>query len=299
MTRRHFVPALLQTYRNLHPNAPDIALVAPDLKVPEIRDGRPRPGTRVRVGNPALYHVLFLPEDWKPTISYPLIVEYPANGPGPLTPRVPGIVTGGGTPDDAMLGYGLVGSRGFLWLSLPFVEGKKIATMWWGNVSETVDYCRRAVHSVCSEFGGDPRNVLLCGFSRGSIACNLIGLHDDSIAGLWRAFFCHSHYDGVHRWPYPGSDWDSALKRLQRLNGRPQFISHERSGDERGLLHIPRGRPKYVGSVEETRRYLASTEVSGEFTFDSLEYPNHTDIWILRPISLRSRVREWAQRVLA
>jgi hypothetical protein len=81
MTRRHFVPALLQTYRNLHPNAPDIALVAPDLKVPEIRDGRPRPGTRVRVGNPALYHVLFLPEDWKPTISYPLIVEYPANGP--------------------------------------------------------------------------------------------------------------------------------------------------------------------------------------------------------------------------
>jgi hypothetical protein len=87
--------------------------------------------------------------------------------------------------------------------------------------------------------------------------------------------------------------------RLERLNGRPQFISHEHLGNEKGLLAVGPGRPKYVGSVEETRRYLASTKVDGDFTFDSLEYRNHTDKWILRPVSLRSRVREWTRRVMA
>jgi len=299
MTRRHFVPLLLQDYGNLHLTPLDITWVAPDLKVPEVADGEPRPGMRVRIGNSGLYHVLFLPEDWKPGTSYPLIVEYPGNGPGPLSPRVPGISIEGGTPENTMLGYGLSGGRGSLWVSLPFVEANGISTTWWGNVQETVNYCRRTVDTICSRFGGDRRKVMLCGFSRGSLACNYIGLHDDSIAGLWRAFFCHSHYDGVHRWPYPGADGESARERLQRLKGRPQFISHEKSGDEKGLVYVPHGRPRYVGSVEETRRYIEATKIVGDFTFETLPYPNHTDAWILRPTSLRARARAWARRVLA
>jgi hypothetical protein len=94
-----------------------------------------------------------------------------------------------------------------------------------------------------------------------------------------------------------GSDKDSALMRLQRLSGRPQVISHEKSGDEKGLVYVGRRQPQYVGSIDETRRYIEETQTGGDFTFESLPYSNHTDAWILRPISLRARVRAWARRV--
>lgn len=75
-----------------------------------------------------------------------------------------------------------------------------------------------------------------------SIACNYIGLHDDEIAALWRGFICHSHYDGVRKWDYAGSDRQSAAIRLGRLRDRPQFISHETSVETaRGYLPAHKG----------------------------------------------------------
>lgn len=299
MTRRGFLPALFQIQSSFPFNTHDIRFLPPDLKVPPAVNASPKPGLRVRIGSPNLYHVLFLPEDWTPGAHFPLIVEYPGNGPGPLQPRV-GLSVEGGRPDDTVLGFGLSAGRGFVWLSLPCVEagGNAFATNWWGDPETTADYCRRAVRDTCDRFGGDARRILLCGFSRGSIACNFIGLRDDSIAKLWRAFFCHSHYDGVHRWPYPGSDRESALSRLRRLDGRPQFISHEVSGDNKGLIYPQHQRPRYVGSVAETRAYLESTGIHGDYTFGALPYPTHTDQWILRPLLLRDTVRQWLHRVL-
>ena len=99
------------------------------------------------------------------------------------------------------------------------------------------------------------------------------------MAALWRAFIPHSHYDGVHRWGYKGSDRESALKRLQRLKGRPQFISHE-------------------GSARSTKTYLESIGVKGNFTFLDLPFRNHTDRWVLRDIPARKALREWLENVL-
>jgi len=84
---------------------------------------------------------------------------------------------------------------------------------------------------------------VLCGFSRGAIACNFIGLHDDEIAGLWCGFIAYSHYDGVKRWGFPGSDRESALRRLRRLGERPQLVMHEDP----------------PAKLAETRTYLEST----------------------------------------
>jgi hypothetical protein len=169
-----------------------------------------------------------------------------------------------------------------LWLCLPFVDSKnnRIATQWWGDTEATVEYCLETVPAVCREYGGDPGRILLCGFSRGSIACNYIGLRNDRIAELWRAFVCYSHYDGVRRWPY--ADWggEAALERLKRLKGRPQFICHE-------------------NSVEETRRYIESTGMKGRFTLETLPYRNHNDSWVLRPVPLRAKLRKWVQEALA
>jgi hypothetical protein len=122
--------------------------------------------------------------------------------------------------------------------------------------------------------------VLLAGFSRGSIACNYIGLHDDEIARLWRGFVCHSHYDGVRRWGYAGDDREAAARRLERLGDRPQFISHELS-------------------IDATRDYLAKAAPQGRFTFQPLGFRNHTDAWVLRDVPERRALRDWVERTLA
>lgn len=113
-----------------------------------------------------------------------------------------------GTGDGVSLGYGVSGRRDFIWVSLPFVERAKgvNAITWWGDVDATIEYCLAAVSVVCKKWGGDRDRLFLTGFSRGAIACNYTGLHHDTVAGLWRGFVAHSHYDGVRTWPYPGSE---------------------------------------------------------------------------------------------
>jgi hypothetical protein len=263
-------------------NLPDISLILPDLVVPPVLDGRPVPGQRVRMilsgyQGTQVYHCLYLPTDWKEGCKYAVLVEYPGNGPfqnedGDFC---------SGRVEDCHLGYGISSGKGFIWVSLPFVslDHQSNQLEWWGDVQATITYCQKAVEDACGHYGGDPSAVFLCGFSRGSIACNFIGLHDDQIASLWRGFVCHSHYDGVRNWDYPGSDRASAAERLARLGRRPQFISHE-------------------GSVAETRDYLAQACPRGNFTFQTLNYHNHTDTWVLRDIPERQNLRNWVKEIL-
>ena len=159
---------------------------------------------------------------------------------------------------------------------------------WWGDPpaydpEPTLRYCRATVRHVCEKFGGDPRRVVLAGFSRGAIACNFLGLHDDETARLWRGFVCYSHYDGVRtNWPYPGADLASAQARLARLKGRPQFICGENT------------------NAAETERYLRDTDSwdKGAFTIVGTGFRNHNDAWVLRPSEARTRLREWLRELL-
>lgn len=261
---------------------PDIREVPQDLVTPGMTTGEPVPGKRVRQSAPgyegtAVHHALYLPTDWRKGGRFPVIVEYAGNG--PYRNRFGDKCTG--KVEDCNLGYGVSAGKGFIWVCLPYVsrDRKRNQLQWWGDVAATVDYCKKAVRAICRDYGGDPAAVFIAGFSRGAIACNFIGLHDDEIAGLWRGFIAHSHYDGVRKWRYPGSDRRSAAERLKRLRGRPQFVSHE-------------------GSVEATRKYIESARVDGAFTFQALPYRNHTDSWVLRDIPERKALREWVARVL-
>lgn len=240
------------------------------------------PGTRVRMTLPAyagtdIYHALYLPPDWRAGTAYPLVVEYAGNG--GYANQYGDVCTG--RPEDCRLGFGMTAGIGCVWICLPYVsrDGRTQHVNWWGDVSRTAAYCKAAVANACAEYGGDARAVVVCGFSRGAIACNYIGLHDTQIAGLWRASVCHSHYDGVRRWHYDSSDRASARERLKRLGGRPQFISHE-------------------GSVEDVKAYLADVCPEGRFTFAALPYRNHTDGWVLRDIPERRALRKWLDDVL-
>jgi acetyl esterase/lipase len=264
---------------------PDLSSVTPDLVTPITEGIAPAPGKRVRQTTSGwegteVHHTLYLPRDWKAGAKHPVIVEYAGNG---GYKNKFGDVSEG-TVEGSNLGYGLSGGQKFIWVCMPYIETKngrkQNAALWWGDVEETKRYCLATVSDVCAKHGGDSSRVVLAGFSRGSIGCNFIGLHDDEISKLWRAFICHSHYDGVREsWPYAGADRASALVRLKRLQGRPQWISHE-------------------GGAEATKDYLEQTGVKGDFTFVTMPFRNHSDQWALRDIPERKQAREWLARVI-
>ena len=273
--------------------APDIRTVKPDLALPPLTDQKPAAGLRVKQSHPdwkdtRVYHVIYLPTDWQPGKDFPVLVEFAGNG--PYRSRFGDVSTG--HPEGSKMGYGISGGAGFIWICLPYLDngGKKNVTQWWGNpprrdARPTVAYCKKTVPWICKKYGGDPKRVILCGFSRGAIACNFIGLHDDEIAKLWRAFIPYSHYDGVNeRWGYPGADRRSALARLRRLGKRPQFICHENAP---GKLNL-----------KATRDFLKTADAEGNFTFRETSFRNHNDAWLLRPSPARRALRRWLERVL-
>lgn len=264
---------------------PDLREVQADLVVPPLVDqpvkGVPGAGRRVKVcdpDSPDIYHVLYLPTDWKPGRRYPVIVEYAGNG----NYRNSYGDVSLGVPEGSNLGFGLSGGLGYLWLCLPYVDPveRRNATLWWGNAQATNEYGRRVLQETCRLYGGDTGRVLLAGFSRGAIACSYLGLRDDPTAAQWRAFFAYSHFDGVRRWPYADSDRMSALERLRRLRGRPVFVCHE-------------------GSVEDTREFLSAGKVEGRFTYESIRMRNHNDAWVLRDLPERRRARAWLREVMS
>lgn len=268
----------------------DIRDVEPDLVVPQMTAGEPAPGKRTRQVVPsyaqtAAYHALYLPEDWKPGELYPVLVEYAGNG--GYRNSFGDECTG--RPEGSKLGFGLSAGKGYLWICLPYLNAKGEANVpkWWGDApaydpAPTVAYCKAALPWICERFGGDPEAIILMGFSRGAIACNYIGLADDEIASLWRAFVPYSHYDGdIESWPYAAADRASALQRLKRLDGRPQFLCSE-SG-------------KRVTAAQE---YLSATGVKGEWTFMATGFRNHNDAWVLRASPAREALRTWLGAVL-
>lgn len=260
----------------------DLKSIKPDLVAPVMREGAPAAGVRVKQQLPdklktKLYHALYLPTNWSADRRWPVLVEFPGNG--PYSNNLGD--TNSGFVEDCNLAYGLSGGEDFICLTLPFVNSEKQENQrqWWGDPQATVDYCLAAVEFVCKEYGGDLQRLVLSGFSRGAIACNYIGLRDDKIAKLWKCFVVHSHYDGVRRWPYDDSDAESARSRLARLSGRAQYITHE-------------------GNLSATEQFLAESEKLagkslGRFTFVALPFPNHTDTWVLRDIEPRRAARAW------
>jgi carboxylesterase type B len=160
---------------------------------------------------------------------------------------------------------------------MPFVdEQKHNATRWWGDVEETKRYCIATVRDVCARYGGDASRVVLMGFSRGAIACNYIGLHDDEMAKLWCGMVCHSHYEGEFK--HPAADNDAWQERLKRLGSKSQFICQELS-------------------TQKTQDAIASTGIKGDFTFATLPFANHSARWTLCDLPLRTQAREWLMKL--
>ena len=256
-----------------------------DLVTPPMTDGEPAPGQRVRQVAPeyagtGVYHALYLPTDWEPGKTYPVLVEYTGN-------KSPAHATTGEVRD-ANLGYGLSGGEGCIWVTMPYVQhgGLSNAVRWWGDRQATIDYCKTSLPRILEAFGGDPDNVFIIGFSRGAIACSYIGLADDEIASFWKGMFAHDHFDGQREWGYEEDDRASALQRLSRLDGRPVLASG-------------------IGND-----FLKDHPDLAAFTFlpvpvdDIFQVPEgpvlhaHTDAWMHRGSAYRDRARAWLRDAL-
>ncbi len=261
-----------------------------DLVTPAMTDEAPGPGRRVRQTAPEyrgtdVHHALYLPIDWKSGRKHPVIVEYTGNKWEPCKST--------GKVEDANLGYGMSGGRGFIWVSMPYIEkGKKEnAVTWWGDKQATVNYCKTNLPRICEKFGGDLRNIFICGFSRGAIGTSYIGLADDEIAAYWKGIFTHDHFDGEREWDYPESDRTSALTRLSRLKGRPVLICG---------LNASRVKDQFLKAHFNLARFTflnVPTDQIFNIPEGNIVHP-HTDLWMHRESPYRRRARAWLERVL-
>ncbi len=251
-----------------------------DLVTPAMTFEEPAAGRRVHQIAPEyagteVYHTVYLPTDWKPSRKCSVIVEYTGNQHA--------VSGSSGEVKDANLGYGLSGGRGFIWVSMPYIElgRKKNAVTWWGDRQATVDYCKSNVPRICAQFGGDPESVFICGFSRGAIAASYIGLADDEIAALWKGCITHDHFDGENEWDYAESDREAALHRLARLKGRP-------------VLVCGHGNSFLQDHLQLAKFTFLKPPVTEIFKIpDGKVIHPHTDLWMHRKSRYRDQARQW------
>jgi hypothetical protein len=269
------------------------------LSIPELSSGIPAAGKRVSVSSlkyagTQVYHTLYLPKDWTPDGEcLPIIFEYTGN----YFPKSGST----GEVKDAGLGFGISGGK-YIWVSLPYIHEDHMENQvtWWGDDKATVDYAKVNVPRIIEEYNANPDAVFLCGFSRGAIGVNYLGLHDDELAKLWTGFITHDHFDGIKEWGK--TDWGSpfekyqaeATVRLSRVAGRPYLVCQ--NGDKYGTEDFVRER---LASIDNfTFINVRTAEIFGDFPHP-LAKAAHTDMWVLLPSEYRTQTWQWMNQVVS
>ena len=268
------------------------------LSIPDLSPGEAAAGKRVQVtpieySGTEVYHTVYLPGDWElDGSSLPIIFEYTGN----YFPKSGST----GEVKDAGLGYGLSGGK-YIWVSLPCIHEnlRENQVTWWGSETATVDYAKVNVPRIIQQYNANPDAVFLCGFSRGAIGVNYLGLHDDEVAKLWTAFITHDHFDGIREWKQ--TEWGTPLSeyrkkanaRLNRIANRPYLVCQ--NGDKYGTEAFVRERLKSMQNFIFID--VRTNEIFGEFPHP-LAKSAHTDMWALLPSGYRVQTWQWMNEVV-
>lgn len=240
-----------------------------------------------------VHHLVSLPGNYSEDREWPVIFELTGNR----------WKYGDGSVEEAHFGLSISRKKDFIVVVVPYVAagGKANQPYWWGDTELTVSYIKKLIPYLDGKYAIDMDNLILCGFSRGAIGASYIGLHDDEIASLWKAFISHDHFDGFREWK--NTSWGSPLKtyreeaaeRLSRLNGRQWYVSHngtDRMSYKRQL--------EDMGAEECGDFHYATVDIGSIFQ----EIPNtyfrsgHNDIWPAFDIAAGDRIRKWLYNVV-
>jgi len=272
------------------------------LTLPAIANGDPDMGKKVIVTAPEyqgteVRHTIYLPEKWNKNWKndnerLPIIFEYTGN----YYPKSGST----GEVEGAGLGYCLTGGK-YIWVALPYINesGTSNEKTWWGDKKATIDYTKKHVPQIIEEFGGDTKAVFLCGFSRGAIGVNYLGLSDDDVAGFWTAFITHDHFDGVKEWGNTtwGTPYEKykkgAVVRLKRVNKRPYLVIQ--NGEEYGTQDFVRSVFEEYDNFEFLQ--INTTDIFRFFP-NEIAISGHTDRWPLFPSNYRTETWEWMNKVI-
>jgi len=246
---------------------------------PPVTNENPAAGKRVSVTAPEyagtdVHHTLYLPTDWVPGDTYPVIVEYAPNAYGSMFD---------GSVEDTQLGFYQSGGEGFIWVTMPFIETwtdpPRNAPTWWGH-GEVIaaEYIKTNLIRILEDYGGDPASVFLTGFSRGAIAAGQVGLLNDDIADIWLGMLPHSHHYQL-------------ANNLRRLSGRPSFVTYGDLALDGGAASSRIG----IQRLKELQFPVESRELEGV---------GHTDEWIqddasASSLAVRQEVRDWLADTIA
>ena len=185
----------------------------------------PSAGERVKVNlagwNAAIYHSLYLPQNYSTDRTWPIIIDLPGNANH----------FENGLPDgDCYLGWGLSKGVNFIWALCPFINTAEtaMAPTWWGDgsspttqgIASTVHYITDLIANIVANYHGDINKVVLMGWSRGAIACGYIGCSSDVMASKFISWMPHSHHDGGTYTPA------GAATRLARMLGKKTCITY-------------------------------------------------------------------------
>ncbi|MBN8604597.1 MAG: hypothetical protein J0M26_26575, partial [Planctomycetes bacterium] len=121
------LPSMSQLIHGQDANLRDVPR---DLTLPPLQAGEPSAGVRVKrtttdFPSESVYHVLYLPSNWEPNKSWPILVEFAGNG--NYSNQLGDISTG--KPEDCVIGYGLSGGQDCIWVVLPYIEKKPDGTL--------------------------------------------------------------------------------------------------------------------------------------------------------------------------
>lgn len=198
------------------------------LEVPIMENTSPQAGKRIWYQPKSLqgsnkYTALYLPNNWNPNEKYPVIVEFPGNI--YFTENCYST----GRPESCTIGYGMSKGKNAIWISMPFVDdmSNEISESGWGNPDHTADLTIEIIEEIINKYGGDKDRLILTGFSRGAIACGLVGLRNDKIASYWKGIHACQHYDGDG---WGGSKMEDAKERIKHFKGA--YFQTDNSNEE-------------------------------------------------------------------
>lgn len=240
-----------------------------------------------------VHHLVSLPDNYRKNKKFPVIFELTGNK----------WTYGSGEIEDAHMGVSMSLHKDFIVVVVPYVNeaGTSNEVTWWGDEKKTVEYLKKLVKKVCSEYSADKNNLFLCGFSRGAIGVSYIGLYDDEIASVWKGFISFNHFDGFKSW---ATDWGlplekyraSAVTRLKRIGGRPWYVSYSgKRGDDSYRTMISEMGVAECGDFE-----YAPVQLSLSFKKIPNEYFQrlNNDIWPAFDIPDSEKMRSWLYKVV-